>query len=181
HGAMLFSGAGVFVMPAYPTETVVDPTGAGDSFAGGILGYLASDASQPPGRLRRAMAYGTVVASFPVAGFGLDRLRRTERSELAGCFPNPRRPRVLWIGVGAGTQELCALHDDLEPPLLDLGCYRREDRKYSPHITLGRVRSDRPADQLGIALDKQASWQGGQIDVGEIHGMSSELTPKGRI
>src|SRR5438445_5785537 len=43
--------------------------------------------------------------------------------EGAGCFPNPRRPRILWIGVGEGTQELCALHDALEPPLLDLGCY----------------------------------------------------------
>jgi sugar/nucleoside kinase (ribokinase family) len=79
HGAMLFSKDGVFVVPAFPTEEVVDPTGAGDSFAGGILGYLASDDTPPPGRLRRAMAYGTVVASFTVQGFGLDGLKRTER------------------------------------------------------------------------------------------------------
>ena len=78
HGAMLFSDDGIFVVPAYPTADVVDPTGAGDSFAGGILGYLDSDASPPPGRLRRAMAYGTVVASLTVEGFGLDRLKRTE-------------------------------------------------------------------------------------------------------
>jgi sugar/nucleoside kinase (ribokinase family) len=82
HGAMLFSSDGVYVMPAFPTDTVVDPTGAGDSFAGGILGYLASDGSAPPGRLRRAMAYGTVVASFTVEDFGLNRLRRTQRSEI---------------------------------------------------------------------------------------------------
>jgi sugar/nucleoside kinase (ribokinase family) len=82
HGAMLFSADGVFVVPAFPTETVVDPTGAGDSFAGGILGYLASDHSPPPGRLRRSMAYGTVVASFTVEDFGLDRLRRTRRDEI---------------------------------------------------------------------------------------------------
>ncbi len=82
HGAMLFSEDGVFVVPAYPTERVVDPTGAGDSFAGGILGHLASDDSPPPGRLRRAMAYGTVVASLTVEDFGLDRLRRTERREI---------------------------------------------------------------------------------------------------
>src|SRR3954467_14784444 len=50
--------------------------------------------------------------------------------ERAGCFPNPRRPRILWAGVGQGTQELCALHDLLETPLLELGCYRREERKY---------------------------------------------------
>jgi sugar/nucleoside kinase (ribokinase family) len=84
HGAMLISQDGVYVMPAYPTEDVVDPTGAGDSFAGGILGYLASDSSPPPGRLRRAMAFGTVVASLTVEGFGLDRLKRTERSEIDG-------------------------------------------------------------------------------------------------
>jgi sugar/nucleoside kinase (ribokinase family) len=82
HGAMLFGADGVFVMPAYPTEQVIDPTGAGDSFAGGILGYLASDSTPPPGRLRRAMAYGTVVASVTVEGFGLDRLRRAQRSEI---------------------------------------------------------------------------------------------------
>jgi sugar/nucleoside kinase (ribokinase family) len=82
HGAMLFSQDGVFVVPAYPTADVVDPTGAGDSFAGGILGYLESDGSPPPGRLRRAMAYGTVVASLTVEGFSLDRLRRTSRAEI---------------------------------------------------------------------------------------------------
>jgi sugar/nucleoside kinase (ribokinase family) len=82
HGAMLFSEDGVFVVPAYPTDNVVDPTGAGDSFAGGIMGYLCSDTSAPPGRLRRAMAYGTVVASLAVEGFGLDRLKNTSREEI---------------------------------------------------------------------------------------------------
>src|SRR5947207_1983719 len=84
HGAMLFSEDGIFVVPAYPTAEVIDPTGAGDSFAGGVLGYLASDDSPPPGRLRRAMAYGTVAASFTVEGFGLDRLLRTSRQEIDG-------------------------------------------------------------------------------------------------
>jgi len=82
HGAMLFSRDGVFVIPAFPTGEVIDPTGAGDSFAGGIMGYLTSDDSPPPGRLRRAMAYGTVVASLTVEGFGLDRLKRSERREI---------------------------------------------------------------------------------------------------
>lgn len=82
HGAMLFSDDGVFVVPAYPTAQVVDPTGAGDSFAGGIMGYLESDHTPPPGRLRRGMAYGTVVASLTVEGFGLDRLKRTNRNEI---------------------------------------------------------------------------------------------------
>jgi sugar/nucleoside kinase (ribokinase family) len=91
HGAMLFSADGVFVVPAFPTGDVVDPTGAGDSFAGGIMGYLTADDSPPPGRLRRAMAYGTVVASLTVEGFGLDRLCRTERREIDGRLEEYRK------------------------------------------------------------------------------------------
>jgi sugar/nucleoside kinase (ribokinase family) len=82
HGAMLFSAEGVFVMPAYPTEAIVDPTGAGDSFAGGILGYLTSTGGDPLRSLRQAMAYGTIIASFTVEGFGLDCLKRTERAQI---------------------------------------------------------------------------------------------------
>jgi sugar/nucleoside kinase (ribokinase family) len=82
HGALLFSDDGVFMLPGYPTAEVVDPTGAGDSFAGGIMGHLTADMSPPPGRLRRAMAYGTVVASLTVEGFGLARLERTDRAEI---------------------------------------------------------------------------------------------------
>ncbi len=97
----------------------------------------------------------------------------------AGCFPNPRRPRVLWVGVGEGVQEVCALHDALENPLLELGCYRREERHYTPHVTLGRVKSDRPADKLAAALARQAQWQGGKVAIREVHVMSSELSPSG--
>ena len=81
-GALLFHGGGAFAAPAMPLAEVKDPTGAGDSFAGGLMGYLASDDTPPPGRLRRAMAYGTVVASLTVEGFGLDRLKRTDRGEI---------------------------------------------------------------------------------------------------
>jgi sugar/nucleoside kinase (ribokinase family) len=82
HGAMLFSHDGVFVVPAYPTSKVEDPTGAGDSFAGGIMACLAVDGTHLPGRLRRAMAYGTVVASLTVEDFGLRRLINTSRAEI---------------------------------------------------------------------------------------------------
>jgi cytidine kinase len=82
HGSFLFTHDGVFVLPGYPTADVVDPTGAGDSYAGGIMGYLASDTSPPPGRLRRAIAYGTVVASLTVEDFSLERLKRTTRAEI---------------------------------------------------------------------------------------------------
>jgi 2'-5' RNA ligase len=101
--------------------------------------------------------------------------------EAAGSFPNARRPRVLWAGIGEGTQELCALHDALETPLLELGCYRREERRYTPHITLGRVKSDRPTEKLAAALAKQAGWRGGEIAVQEIQVMSSELKPQGPV
>jgi sugar/nucleoside kinase (ribokinase family) len=84
HGAMLFTTDGLFVVPAFPTADVIDPTGAGDSFAGALMGCLDSDGGPPPGRLRRAMAYGTVVASLTVEDFGLDRLKRTDRAEIDG-------------------------------------------------------------------------------------------------
>jgi 2'-5' RNA ligase len=98
-----------------------------------------------------------------------------------GCFPHPRRPRVIWVGVGAGSQELVALHDAFEPPLLELGCYRREERKYTPHVTLGRVKSDRPTGGLSEALSRHADWQGGEILVREVLVLSSELTPDGPL
>jgi len=101
--------------------------------------------------------------------------------ETVGCFPNPRRPRTLWAGIGAGTQQLCALHDALEPPLLDLGCYRREERKYTPHVTIGRARTERSSNALSGALAKHAGWKAGEVPVRELLILSSELTPDGPI
>jgi RNA 2',3'-cyclic 3'-phosphodiesterase len=98
-----------------------------------------------------------------------------------GCFPNPRRPRTLWIGVGAGAQEATAVHDAIEQPLLALGCYRREERRYTPHITLGRVKSDRPADALALALQKHADWVAGESRVHEVAILSSQLTRNGPL
>jgi 2'-5' RNA ligase len=100
--------------------------------------------------------------------------------ETAGCFPNPRRPRILWVGVAEGAQPLCAIHDALEIPLQELG-YRREERKYMPHITLGRVKSDRSTEELAAALGKQVAWKGGEIMVRELHIMGSQLTPQGPV
>jgi 2'-5' RNA ligase len=101
--------------------------------------------------------------------------------ESVGCFPNPRRPRVVWAGIGAGSAELIALHDALEPPLLDLGCYRREDRQYTPHVTLGRVQGDGGTAVLAAALTRQAKWRGGETEVRELHVLSSELRPQGPV
>jgi 2'-5' RNA ligase len=99
--------------------------------------------------------------------------------EGAGAFPNARRPKTLWVGVGDGRQEVVALHDALEPPLLDLGCYRREERQYTPHLTVGRVKGDAGADQLAAALARRADWRGGQVRVREVLVMSSELRSEG--
>src|SRR5437588_1727595 len=95
HGAMLFLGDEVYVMPAYPTEEVIDPTGAGDSFAGGILGFLAAEGGGGPERLREAMAYGTVIASLTVEGFGLDRLKRADRGDVEARLAKYRAMRSV--------------------------------------------------------------------------------------
>ena len=75
HGAMFFSEHETYVLPAYPTPEVVDPTGAGDSFAGGMMGYLAEKDNFDPKTLKEAMAYGILVASFTVEDFSLERLK----------------------------------------------------------------------------------------------------------
>lgn len=80
HGAMFFSEHEMYVMPAFPTENVLDPTGAGDSFAGGMMGYLAALGRFDPQALKEALAYGTVTASFTVEDFSLDRLEKLDRS-----------------------------------------------------------------------------------------------------
>ena len=82
HGAMFFSADETFVMPAYPTPDVVDPTGAGDSFAGAMMGYLTSQGKYDPATLKKAMAYGTIVAGFNVEDFSLERMKRIERADV---------------------------------------------------------------------------------------------------
>jgi sugar/nucleoside kinase (ribokinase family) len=82
HGAMLVDKNGVFCVPAFPLEEPHDPTGAGDSFAGGFMGYLAGVGTKNDAALRRAMVYGSVLGSFTVERFGLDRLLSLKKSEI---------------------------------------------------------------------------------------------------
>ncbi len=94
YGAALFTDGDFFSLPAYPLETVNDPTGAGDSFAGGFLGYLAAqepDAVEEESQLRRAMTYGSVLASFNVEEFGTERVSRLSRHEIDERFAEFRR------------------------------------------------------------------------------------------
>jgi sugar/nucleoside kinase (ribokinase family) len=85
YGAALVTDEGFFALPAYPLETVVDPTGAGDTFAGGFVGYVAAHPGDAPDHelLTRAMAYGTALASFNVEEFGVERVARLRAEEIA--------------------------------------------------------------------------------------------------
>jgi cytidine kinase len=82
HGSILFSRDRTFLMPAYPLETVQDPTGAGDSFAGGFMGALASMGDIDETAIRKAMLYGSIVASFGVEAFSLDRLAMLDQGQV---------------------------------------------------------------------------------------------------
>ena len=96
YGAALFTDEGFFAIPAYPLEAVIDPTGAGDSFAGGLLGYLDAHGGATDGAtLRRAMAYGSAVASFWVEEFGCERAEQLTRDEIEERFEAFRRMSVI--------------------------------------------------------------------------------------
>lgn len=82
HGALLFHGESTFFVPALPLEEVFDPTGAGDSFAGGFMGYLAQEDDHSLESMKRALVYGSVVASFCVEAFGPNRLKEIDAAAL---------------------------------------------------------------------------------------------------
>jgi sugar/nucleoside kinase (ribokinase family) len=86
HGVVMFSSEGSFAAPAYPLEDVFDPTGAGDTFAGGFIGYLASHEQRDEQALRRAVIMGSTLASFSVEAFSLDRLLKLTRKEIDERF-----------------------------------------------------------------------------------------------
>ena len=83
HGAYMFSAHSVFFAPAYPLESVFDPTGAGDSFAGGFIGYLARTGRTDEQAMRRAVVYGSTMGSFAVERFSIDRLLEIRRVDIA--------------------------------------------------------------------------------------------------
>src|SRR2546421_846780 len=82
HGALLSAPGGMFIGPAFPLNQVVDPTGAGDSFVGGLVGYLATSRGALEAKLKRGMIYGSVVASYCCEGFGLTRTTRVTRAAI---------------------------------------------------------------------------------------------------
>ncbi len=98
HGSILMHRQGVASLPAFPARDVIDPTGAGDAFAGGFMGYLAAHCADntptdniPLHALRTAMAYGTVVASFTIESFSLDRMKQLRRGDIDRRFEHYRQ------------------------------------------------------------------------------------------
>jgi len=91
YGAAMFTKNNYFAIPAYPLESVFDPTGAGDTFAGGLMGYLASQEELDEAALRRAMIFGSVMASFNVEEFGTERVQRLTHDEINQRFREFKR------------------------------------------------------------------------------------------
>ncbi|MFH0739350.1 MAG: PfkB family carbohydrate kinase [Candidatus Omnitrophota bacterium] len=82
HGVLLYSGKFIFALPAYPMSRVVDPTGAGDTFAGGFMGYLAKTKKINEASIKKAISYGTIAASFNIEDFGLKKTSRLTLEDL---------------------------------------------------------------------------------------------------
>ncbi|MBK8249070.1 MAG: sugar kinase [Gemmatimonadetes bacterium] len=91
HGAFMFTGSTVFFAPAYPLEDVFDPTGAGDSFAGGFIGYLARTGKLDEAHLRRAVVYGSTMGSFAVERFSIGRLLEIDPTDIRNRLDEFRR------------------------------------------------------------------------------------------
>lgn len=93
HGCLLIHRDGMCALPAYPTEKIVDPTGCGDTFAGGMMGAIAAEGVKNPGgdpgsfaSIRRALVHGTIIASFTIEAFSLDRLKTLRRAEIEARY-----------------------------------------------------------------------------------------------
>ncbi len=100
----------------------------------------------------------------------------------AGAFPTLQRPRTIWLGAAAGREPMIALQERIETALHKKLGYRRESRRFQPHLTIGRVRSGGPAiAELARILTEHADYEFGLTAVDEVVLFSSELTPKGPI
>jgi len=91
YGVLMFNGSTVFAAPAFPLEEVFDPTGAGDTFAGGFMGYLANTGNVTEEGVRQAVVFGSVMASFNVEAFSLDRLKNLSYPEIEARYRSFKR------------------------------------------------------------------------------------------
>lgn len=98
-----------------------------------------------------------------------------------GAFPTPRHPKILWAGITDGANSLKRLYDKLEAKLLDVGGYRKEERGYTPHLTLGRVKGEANGFTLAPELTRLLTWDGGRTVVDEVLVFSSVLERDGPV
>jgi len=98
-----------------------------------------------------------------------------------GAFPTVRRPKTIWGGIAEGNDSLKRLYDTLEPKFLALGLYRKEERGYTPHLTLGRGKDESEEGLLAAEIAKHATWHGGEEFIDEVMIYSSELTRDGPV
>lgn len=98
-----------------------------------------------------------------------------------GAFPNARRPKVLWGAVSAGAENLQRLYTGIEDQLLNLRCYRAEERGYTPHLTLGRVTTPEAGFAAAAELPEHADWDAGRARVSEVLVFSSEAERDGPV
>ena len=96
-----------------------------------------------------------------------------------GAFPNLHRPKVLWAGATEGAEPLTALFQAIEEPLAEAGIYRKEDRPYVPHLTLGRVTDEAGSASIAAEIGKYRDWLGGTVTVEQVLVMASELRRSG--
>jgi 2'-5' RNA ligase len=103
------------------------------------------------------------------------------RISVAGldAFPNLRRPKVLWAGVNDGSEQLIALFNALEQPLFDARIYRKEERPFTPHLTLGRVKDEADGQLIAPEMAKYRGWTAGMTSVEEVLIMASDLRRDG--
>jgi 2'-5' RNA ligase len=98
-----------------------------------------------------------------------------------GAFPTPRRPKIMWAGITDGAEPLQRLNAALEERMLALGCYRKEERGYTPHLTLGRLKGDSDSFALASEIPKRLAWDGGTTMVDEVLVYSSETNRDGPV
>ena len=98
----------------------------------------------------------------------------------AGVFPDPHRPRVLWLGMNGDVERLLAFQKGVEQALLQIG-FPREERPFRPHLTLGRIKTSRGLIGLARALEKGEEYTAGQFVASGLSLIQSELTPRGAV
>lgn len=96
-----------------------------------------------------------------------------------GAFPNLRRPKILWVGVQEGAERVRELFTDIETLLFEQGLYRKEERQYHPHMTLGRIRHEQAGQALAPELQKLGDWKAGDSEITRVTIYASELRREG--